>query len=153
MTTTLSAPLPTTGTTLRAGDTELPLESVRINAVVDGVGVVWTVVQTFVNTLDEAMEAIYTFPLPNEGAVNRATMHIGDRAIEAEMKERGEARVEYEEAVAKGQTAMLLDSMPVRSSRPRSATSTPARRSASRSSCTPLSSETVTMLRCVFPPS
>lgn len=109
MTTTLSAPLPTTGTTLRAGDIELPLESVRINAVVDGVGVVWTVVQTFVNTLDEAMEAVYTFPLPNSGAVNRATMHIGERAIEAEIKERGEARVEYEEAVAKGQTAMLLE--------------------------------------------
>jgi Ca-activated chloride channel family protein len=107
--TTLSAPLPTTGAILRAGDTELPLESVRIDAVVDGVGVVWTVVQTFVNTLDEAMEAVYTFPLPNSGAVNRATMRIGDRSIEAEIKERGEARVEYEEAVAKGQTAMLLE--------------------------------------------
>jgi Ca-activated chloride channel family protein len=42
-------------------------------------------------------------------AVNRATMRIGDRTIEAEIKERGEARVEYEEAVAKGQTAMLLE--------------------------------------------
>ena len=109
MTTTLSAPLPTTGAILRAGDTELPLESVRIDAVVDGVGVVWTVVQTFVNTLDEAMEAVYTFPLPNSGAVNRATMRIGDRAIQAEIKEREAARVEYEEAVAKGQTAMLLE--------------------------------------------
>lgn len=109
MTTTLSAPLPTTGAILRAGDTELPLESVRIDAIVDGVGVVWTVVQTFVNTLDEAMEAVYTFPLPNSGAVNRATMHIGDRAIEAEIKEREAARVEYEEAVAKGRTAMLLE--------------------------------------------
>jgi hypothetical protein len=67
MMTTLSAPLPTTGAILRAGDTELPLESVRIDAVVDGIGVVWTVVQTFVNTLDEAMEAVYTFPLPNSG--------------------------------------------------------------------------------------
>ncbi|MFM7744181.1 MAG: VIT domain-containing protein [Actinomycetota bacterium] len=107
--TTLSAPLPTTGTSLRAGDTELPLESVRIDAVVDGVGVVWTVVQTFVNTLDEAMEAVYTFPLPNSGAVNRATMHIGGRAIEAEIKERESAQVEYEEALAKGHTAMLLE--------------------------------------------
>lgn len=109
MMTTLSAPLPTTGAILRAGATELPLESVRIDAVVDGVGVVWTVVQTFVNTLEEATEAVYTFPLPNMGAVNRATMHIGDRSIEAEMKEREAARVEYEEAVAMGRTAMLLE--------------------------------------------
>ena len=109
MMTTLSAPLPTTGTSLRAGDTELPLESVRIDAVVDGVGVVWTVVQTFVNTLEEAMEAVYTFPLPNSGAVNRATMHIGGRAIEAEIKEREAAQAEYEEALAKGHTAMLLE--------------------------------------------
>ena len=37
MTTTLSAPLPTTGAILRACDTELPLESDRIDAVVEGV--------------------------------------------------------------------------------------------------------------------
>ncbi|MEY4010212.1 MAG: hypothetical protein RLZZ93_904, partial [Actinomycetota bacterium] len=75
----------------------------------DGVGVVWTVDQTFVNTLAEAIEAVYTFPLPNGGAVTSLTLRIGDRTVVADIKERGQARVEYEEALAKGQTAALME--------------------------------------------
>jgi len=98
-----------TGSSVRAGDIELPLGRVDINGRVDGTGVVWTVTQEFVNSLEEAMEAVYTFPLPVGGAVNQVVMHIGDRVIVAEMKERGQAKVEYEEALAKGQTAMLME--------------------------------------------
>ncbi|MFM1791625.1 MAG: hypothetical protein RLZZ526_1952 [Actinomycetota bacterium] len=98
-----------TGSSVRAGDIELPLGRVDIKGRIDGTGVVWTVTQEFVNSLEEAMEAVYTFPLPVGGAVNRVVMHIGDRVIVAEMKERGQARVEYEEALAKGQTAMLME--------------------------------------------
>ena len=98
-----------TGSSVRAGDIELPLGRVDINGRIDGTGVVWTVTQEFVNSLEEAMEAVYTFPLPVGGAVNKVVMHIGDRVIVAEMKERGQAKVEYEEALAKGQTAMLME--------------------------------------------
>ncbi|MEY2767817.1 MAG: Vault protein inter-alpha-trypsin domain, partial [Actinomycetota bacterium] len=66
---THTLPNNTTGISLRAGDTELPLEKVTVKGHIDGVGVVWTVDQTFVNTLAEAIEAVYTFPLPNGGAV------------------------------------------------------------------------------------
>jgi len=99
----------TTGISLRAGDTELPLEKVAVKGHIDGVGVVWTVDQTFVNTLAEAIEAVYTFPLPNGGAVTSLTLRIGDRTVVADIKERGQARVEYEEALAKGQTAALME--------------------------------------------
>ena len=94
---------------LRAGNIELPLGQVDIKGNIDGTGVVWTVTQEFTNTLEEAMEAVYTFPLPVGGAVRRVVMRIGDRVIVAEMKERGQAKVEYEEALAKGQTAMLME--------------------------------------------
>lgn len=97
------------GSSVRAGEFELPLENVTITGRIDGTGVVWTVVQTFTNTLDEAMEAVYTFPLPVGGAVNKVVMHIGDRTVVADIKERGLARAEYEEALAKGHTAMLMD--------------------------------------------
>lgn len=99
----------TPAASVRAGDTELPLERVTVDGRVDGTGVVWTVAQDFVNTLDEAMEAVYSFPLLVGGAVNKVTMRIGDRVIVADMKERGQAKVEYEEAVAKGHTALLME--------------------------------------------
>ena len=106
---THTLPNNTTGISLRAGDTELPLEKVTVKGHIDGVGVVWTVDQTFVNTLAEANEAVYTFPLPNGGAVTSLTLRIGDRTVVADIKERGQARVEYEEALAKGQTAALME--------------------------------------------
>ena len=100
---------PPVGSSVRAGEFELPLENVTITGRIDGTGVVWTVVQKFTNTLNEAMEAVYTFPLPVGGAVNRVVMCIGDRTVVADIKERGMARAEYEEALAKGHTAMLMD--------------------------------------------
>lgn len=106
---THTLPNNTTGVSLRAGDTELPLEKVAVKGHIDGVGVVWNVDQTFVNTLAEAIEAVYTFPLPNGGAVTSLTLRIGDRTVVADIKERGQARVEYEEALAKGQTAALME--------------------------------------------
>ena len=38
------------------------------------------------------MEAVYTFPLPDDAAVDDMTMTIGDRVIKGEIKKREEAR-------------------------------------------------------------
>jgi len=93
---------------LFAGDTELPLTDVKVTGRVDGLGVVLVIEQTFGNPLTEPTEAVYTFPLPYDGAVNGMTMHIGDRAVAAVIKERGAAEVEYKTAVAQGHTAGLV---------------------------------------------
>ena len=93
---------------LFAGDTELPLTDVKVTGRVDGSGVVWVIEQTFGNPLTEPTEAVYTFPLPYDGAVNGMTMHIGDREVAAVIKERGAAEVEYKTAVAQGHTAGLV---------------------------------------------
>src|SRR5262249_5855170 len=58
---------------------------------------------------DRKIEAVYTFPLSNRGAVDRMTMTIGDRIIEAEMKERQQARQMYESARQAGHVASLLE--------------------------------------------
>ena len=109
MNTTLHDRLWSNGIMLRAGDTELPLQSVDIHATVDANGVVWQVDQTFLNPLEEALEAVYSFPLPAGGAVSAVRIRLGDRVVEAEIKERGQARIEYEEAVASGHTAALVE--------------------------------------------
>jgi Ca-activated chloride channel homolog len=65
--------------------------------------------QQFQNPAKEPLEAVYTFPLPNDAAVDEMTMTIADRVIVGEIKRREEARQIYETAKAAGQAAALLD--------------------------------------------
>lgn len=97
------------GCSLVTATAELPLKGVTVRGHVDGRGVVWVITQTFSNPLLEPAEAVYTFPLPHNGAVNGMKMTLGDRVVEAVIKERGEARHEYREAAALGHTAALVE--------------------------------------------
>lgn len=87
----------------------LPLSAVRISArAADRVAEV-TVSQTFVNPLAEALEAVYTFPLSGGAAVRRCELRVAGRTVAAKLKERGEARQAYQEALAAGKRASLLE--------------------------------------------
>ncbi|HRJ26257.1 MAG TPA: VIT and VWA domain-containing protein [Fimbriimonadaceae bacterium] len=86
-----------------------PLESTRVNADIAGFGARVTLVQTFSNPSPTPIEAIYTFPLPPDAAVDRMRIRIGDRIIEATIRRREEARQVYEDAKRRGQSAALLD--------------------------------------------
>ena len=68
-----------------------------------------TVTQEFHNPFAEKIEAVYTFPLPPDSAVDDMTMHVGDRTIRGLIKPRDEARKIYEEARRTGRIAGLLD--------------------------------------------
>src|ERR1035438_5840183 len=68
-----------------------------------------TVTQEFHNPYAEKIEAVYTFPLPPDSAVDDMTMHVGDRTIRGLIKPRDEARKIYEEARRTGRIAGLLD--------------------------------------------
>lgn len=85
------------------------LTKTQVDANVDGFGARVTVVQTFRNPSRTPVEAIYTFPLPNDSAVDRMRIQVGSRIIEGELKRRDDARVVYEAAKNAGQTASLLD--------------------------------------------
>jgi Ca-activated chloride channel family protein len=87
----------------------LPLKGTTVNADVSGFGARVTVVQTFTNPSSQPIEAVYTFPLPAEAAVDRMRMQVGDRIIDGVIKRRDEARVVYEAAKSHGQAAALLD--------------------------------------------
>ncbi|CAN5341486.1 hypothetical protein BH10CYA1_BH10CYA1_16310 [soil metagenome] len=68
-----------------------------------------TVKQSFTNPYKDKIEAIYTFPLSESGAVDSMTMKVGDRTIRGSIKKREEAKQIYENAKAQGHVASLLD--------------------------------------------
>lgn len=88
---------------------ELPLEHTQVEITISGNLQRATVRQIYGNPYEEPIEAVYTFPLPQSGAVDRMNMWIGDRFIEGKIHERDLAREIYEQAIASGQTASLLE--------------------------------------------
>jgi Ca-activated chloride channel family protein len=94
---------------LRTEHGNLPLERLDVRATVTGL--VGRVVLTtgFVNSHDTALEATYVFPLPDRAAVTGMKMTAGDRTVEAELQERGQARQAYDDAIAAGRRASIVE--------------------------------------------
>jgi Ca-activated chloride channel family protein len=65
--------------------------------------------QVFQNPLNEKIEAVYVFPLPQHAAVDDMVMTVGERKIIGQIKPRDEARSIYEAARRAGHVAGLLD--------------------------------------------
>lgn len=88
---------------------ECPLKHTDVQVQISGfIGRV-KVTQTFYNPYDEKIEAVYVFPLPHKSAVDDMTMVIGERRIVGLIKRRAEARAIYEQALASGAAAALLE--------------------------------------------
>src|SRR5947209_14317006 len=87
----------------------VPLKHTSVKTEISGFVARIVVTQEFENVLPDAVEAIYVFPLPHDSAVDGMTMKVGDREIQAVIKEREEARKIYEAARTAGHTAALLD--------------------------------------------
>jgi Ca-activated chloride channel family protein len=68
-----------------------------------------TVSQSFTNPSKDWAEGVYVFPLPENAAVDRLRLRIGDRFIEGRIKERAEARKLYEAALRDGRKASLVE--------------------------------------------
>ena len=86
-----------------------PLRRTDVRAVLRGDAAEVVVKQRFVNDGEAALEAIYTFPLPENAAVTDMRMTIGDRVIASEIRERSEAAQIYREARDAGNAAALLE--------------------------------------------
>jgi Ca-activated chloride channel family protein len=87
----------------------LPLKAMEVNAQIEALVAHVTICQTFVNTLEEAIEATYIFPLPDRMAVTGFRMEVAGREIEGLLKERAAARQEYREAVRQGHRAAITE--------------------------------------------
>lgn len=86
-----------------------PLKHTAVSAAISGSLARVTVVQEFDNPYQEKIEAVYTFPLPSNAAVDDMTMLIGDRMVKGKIKRREEARAIYEAARQSGRAASLLE--------------------------------------------
>uniref|UniRef100_A0A3Q1CK67 VIT domain-containing protein n=1 Tax=Amphiprion ocellaris TaxID=80972 RepID=A0A3Q1CK67_AMPOC len=87
----------------------VPLQSIEVELEVkDHVA---TVVSTlkYQNKEDKPVEAVFVFPLPGDAAVCHFSAVIGQKEIVAEVKEKQEAREEYDDSLSSGQQAFLLE--------------------------------------------
>jgi len=82
--------------------------STDISAEISGLAARVRVKQEFRNSGSEWVEGVYVFPLPDTAAVDRLRMHIGERYIEGEIREKAEAKKAYEAAKAAGKKASLV---------------------------------------------
>jgi Ca-activated chloride channel family protein len=103
-----------TGVLLLKSDTPgcfLPAPRVVADYAVDIAGPIarTRVTQRFENPADGWVEGVYVFPLPEKSAVDTLKMKIGERFIEGQIKERGQARQIYEAARAEGRKASLVE--------------------------------------------
>ena len=87
----------------------LPLKETTADAAIVGVIADVTVRQTYKNTGQKALEAVYVFPGSTRAAVYGMKMTIGERTILAQIKEREQARRDYEAAKQQGKSASLLE--------------------------------------------
>ncbi|HXH69266.1 MAG TPA: VIT and VWA domain-containing protein, partial [Pyrinomonadaceae bacterium] len=86
-----------------------PLRHTSVKADISGFLARVKVVQEFENKFNQPIEAVYTFPLPENSAVDDMTMLVGTRTIRGKIMRREEARKVYETAKTEGKTASLLD--------------------------------------------
>jgi Ca-activated chloride channel family protein len=80
-----------------------------IEAKVSGLVARVSVRQSFRNDGQEWVEGVYVFPLPDAAAVDTLRMHIGERIIEGEIREKGAAKKEYEAAKSAGKKTSLVE--------------------------------------------
>jgi len=86
-----------------------PLKHTDVKADISGFVARVDVTQQFENPAKSPVEAIYTFPLPEDAAVDAMTMTVGNRRIVGRIKRKEDAQKIYQDAKAAGKTASLLD--------------------------------------------
>ena len=86
-----------------------PLKHTDVKAEITGFLARVNLTQEFGNSSQEKIEAVYTFPLPQNAAVDDMTLIVGDRVVRGKIKTREEARAIYDAARAAGHVAGLLD--------------------------------------------
>lgn len=87
----------------------LPLKDTKVDVKIAGVIADVTVTQFYRNEGSRPLEARYVFPGSTRAAVYAMNVRLGDRLLTAKIREKQQARVEYETAKSEGRTAALLE--------------------------------------------
>ena len=86
-----------------------PMQQTHAQILVTGPIARALVKQRFLNPGTGWAEAIYAFPLPEDAAVDRLRMRLGDRILEGRIEEKEAARQTYAAAAREGRQASLLE--------------------------------------------
>ena len=91
------------------GTDRLPLKSTRVDVRIAGVIADVTVTQRYRNEGQRPIEARYVFPGSTSSAVYAMNVRLGERLLVAKIREKQQARIEYETAKREGKTSALLE--------------------------------------------
>lgn len=86
-----------------------PLKATNVVTTINGVIAETYVTQTYINEGDVPINARYVFPASSDVTVHGMKMIIGNEMITARIKEKEEAKTEYEEAKSEGKSASLME--------------------------------------------
>jgi Ca-activated chloride channel family protein len=87
----------------------LPLDEITVRTAITGLLARTELAQGFRNPYDVPLEATYIFPLPARAAVTAMRMEADGRVVDAELRERAEARATYDRAIAEGKRASIAE--------------------------------------------
>jgi len=94
---------------LSVNGSNVPLQSVDVNSVLNNLICETTVRQIYKNVEDKNIEAVYTFPVSLHAVFMNLEVTIGDRVLNGIVVEKAEAEDRYEDAVTEGDTAIMLE--------------------------------------------
>ncbi|MDO4332758.1 MAG: VIT and VWA domain-containing protein [Eubacteriales bacterium] len=86
-----------------------PLKGTDVVTNINGCIAETYVTQTYANEGTRAINARYLFPASTKVSVHGMTMQIGDQVVTAKIKEKEDARTEFEQAKSEGKSASLLE--------------------------------------------
>lgn len=86
-----------------------PLKETDVTTNISGTIAETYVTQTYTNEGDKPINASYVFPASTKVTVHGMTMQIGNNIVTAQIKEKEEAKQEFEEAKSEGKSASLLE--------------------------------------------
>ena len=90
-------------------DHRIALRGVRVGCRVSGMSQKTTIEQTYVNLEPDAIEAVYTFPLPESAAVCGFEVMTGERVLTGAIEEAERAIDRYEDAINAGDAAYMAE--------------------------------------------
>lgn len=86
-----------------------PLKETNVSVNINGIFAETFVTQTYSNEGQDPINASYVFPASSRVTIHGMKMEIGDEIITAKIKEKEEARHDYEQAKSEGKSASLLE--------------------------------------------
>lgn len=90
------------------GVDSFPLKKTSVTANIQGIIADTHVVQTYVNEGTKPINASYLFPASTKVTIHGMQMQIGDQTVTATIKEKEEAKQEFETAKSEGKSASML---------------------------------------------